>query len=205
MPYSLNPTYRKFISEARDLERIIQSLSTQDKSIDRDTHIEGCFIRFVVAWEAFVEDYFLKCSCSANTRSGYLIRPMRIRHANTNEAFRYLNKHRRSRDKDFIDWLDIDSIKQKLVDNFRSNSRVSKLKDSPDKLYELKIIRNAIAHGSNSSITKFEQIVRDRYGYLRAQNPTMADLLIQRNRRDQKIMFKTLSEHYIEKVDLLTK
>ena len=63
MSYALTNIYNKFITEVNELEGIVISLSLQDQSIDRDTHIEGCYIRFVVNWELFVEEYFLRCLC----------------------------------------------------------------------------------------------------------------------------------------------
>ncbi|MFC1825518.1 hypothetical protein ACFL9T_22635, partial [Thermodesulfobacteriota bacterium] len=76
-------------------------LSTEKPSIERDTHIEGCFIRFVVSWEIFVEEYFLRCVCCAKTRKAQVLKPLRTPFRNTNEAFKRINTRRRDREKDY--------------------------------------------------------------------------------------------------------
>jgi len=58
MPYSLKSIHNSFKKEVDELNNIILNLSTQPPSLARDTHIEGCFIRFVVSWELFCEEFF---------------------------------------------------------------------------------------------------------------------------------------------------
>lgn len=182
MSYVLKNIYEKFVSEINELERMVLTLSRQDQSIDRDTHIEGCYIRFVVNWELFIEEYFLRCLCGGRTRCNKTIKPLSSQPNNLNDAFKKLNRNRRDRDKDFIDWLDTNILTQRINDYFRINSRVQKIAHAPDRLFEVMIIRNAIAHRSKSSIIKFEKYVKDQIGYLARLNPTMADLLIQKRR-----------------------
>ncbi|MEZ8323173.1 HEPN domain-containing protein [Vibrio cyclitrophicus] len=203
--YSLRVPYENFINEVTELENIVTTLASQDSSTQRDTHIEGCFIRLVVAWECFIEEYFLRCMCGGKKRTSGLIKPHVTLFKNTNEAFTKINKHRRSRDKDFTDWLDGKQIKIRCDDFFRSNSRVHNMYESPDKLYELTVIRNAIAHRSKSAVIKFEKYVKDQIGYLAPMNPTMASLLVQKKRGNNKVIFCILSEYFLDLATRLTK
>ncbi|MCK5051102.1 MAG: hypothetical protein KAS53_05155 [Candidatus Cloacimonetes bacterium] len=187
------------------MNRIIIALSVQQASIDRDTHIEGCFIRFVVSWEVFCEEYFLRCLCVGKTRSQYQIKPHVTSSRNTNEAFKRANSRRRDRAKDYLDWLDTSIIKHRIQDYFRANSRVHKIIESPDKIYEIRTIRNAIAHRSIASMSKFEKHVKNQLGYLAIINPTMADLLIMKKRGLNKHIFILLSEYFLGLADRLTK
>ena len=116
-------------------------------------------------WETFSEEYFLKCLCTAKTRSKHEIKPLNSSFKNTNDAFKKLNTSRRDREKDYLDWLDSASVKQRIDDYFRKNSRVQYLVEAPDKLYEIRVIRNAIAHRSISAIHKFEKFVKDQLAF----------------------------------------
>ncbi len=205
MAYSLKSIHSSFKKEVDELNDIILNLSSQPSSIARDTHIEGCFIRFVVSWEVFCEEFFLRCLCVGNTRSQHKIKPLATSSRNTNEAFKRINTHRRDRSKDYIDWLDSAVIKQRTSDFFRSNSRVHKITESPDRLYEIRTIRNAIAHRSTSAIFKFEKYVKDQLGYLATLDPSMADLLIMKKRGVNKHIFLLLSEYFLGLADRLTK
>lgn len=205
MAYSLRVIHDKFVKEVNALNSIVHRLESTPECLERDTHIEGCYIRFVVCWECFIEEFFLRCLCGAKTRNNSKIKPREAPVKNTNEAFKKINKHRRDRDKDYIDWLDSDLVEQRVNDFFRANSRVQKLCESPDKLYEVKIIRNAIAHRSVSALLKFEKMVKDQMGYLATLDPTMASLLIQKRRNTNVLIFTTSTNYFLGLADRLTK
>ncbi|WP_346856469.1 hypothetical protein [uncultured Draconibacterium sp.] len=205
MAYILSKIYDEFISQTCDLEKIVASKATEVQSLERDTHIEGCYIRFVVVWELFVEEYFLRCLCGGKTRSKKEIKPLHASYRSPSIAFKTINVNRKNRDKDFIDWLDAAIMKRRINDHFRSNSRVQKINLSSEKMYELVVIRNAIAHRSQNAIVKFEKFVKDQLGYLAVLNPSMADLLIQKKRRTNKLMFLILTEHFKNLANELTK
>ncbi len=126
MAYSLQIIFKKFNTEVTELNRIVIELQQKGGNLERDTHIEGCFIRFVVSWERFVEEYFLRCLCGAKTRSKKIIKPKVKPFKNTNDAFKRVNINRRDREKDFIDWLDTKIVEQRINDYFRLNSRVKR-------------------------------------------------------------------------------
>lgn len=205
MAYSLNIIHRSFKREIEELNRIVLELSSKPSSIERDTHLEGCFIRFVVSWENFSEEYFLRCLCVGRTSSKYEIRPLTTVRKNKNDAFKKVHANRRDRDKDFLDWLDSDAIKHRVNDYFRRNSRVHKLIESPDKLFEVRVIRNAIAHRSTAAVNKFEKFVKEQLGYLSISNPTMADLLIMKKKTSPKPIFLLLSDYFLGLAERLTK
>ena len=205
MAYSLRQITLKLEEEMKELNQLVIELSDEPETLKRDTHIEGCFIRMVVCWEVFIEEYFLRCMCKAKTKKNYILKPKGVSCRNTNEAFKKINRHGRDRDKDYTDWLDANTLKQRINDLFRKNSRVQNICESPDKLYELRIIRNAIAHRSTSAIAKFEKHVKDQMGYLSSLNPTMASLLIQKKRDSDDLIFTLLSNYFIGLALRLTK
>jgi len=205
MPYSLRVPYNRFASEIEQLDTCIRQLAELPEGVGRDTHIEGCFIRFAVRWEQFVEEYVLRCLCGAMTRSKRSIRPRHVSIRTTREAFTRLNAKRQNRDKDYIDWLDAEALQKHVGDHFRANSRVRGLCEAPDQLYQLKVIRNAIAHGSVSAITKFEKFVKDQLGYLASLNPTVASLLVQKRRGSNALIFTILSDYFLSLADRLTR
>lgn len=205
MAYVLKSIFESFDQEIKELNQIVSVLASQPQSLARDTHIEGCFIRLVVGWECFIEEYFLRCMCRAQTRSKSEIKPKITPLKNTNEAFKKINKHRKDRDKDFTDWLDPTSLQQRVDDNFRKNSRVQKICGSPEIVFELRIIRNAIAHRSPSAIAKFKKYVKDQMGYLAEMDPTMASLLIQKRRDSPDMIFNILSNYFLLLANILTK
>lgn len=205
MYYNLNRIFIVFKERLLELDRIVIQLSSQVPSIERDTHIEGSFIRFVVYWENFVEEYFLRCMCGAKTRNSKILKPLNASFRKPNDAFKRINTYRKGRDKDYIDWLDPKLVQQRVRDYFRKNSRVNYIYQSPDKLYELKIIRNAIAHRSQFAIFKFEKYVKDQMGYLASLNPTMSSLLIQKRKNSSKYIFTILIWDFINLADKLTR
>ena len=205
MSYSLKKTYESFEKEILQLNAIVNKLAATPESMERDVHIEGCFIRLVVSWEIFIEEYFLRCMCKAKTRTNKEIKPISNPSKTINDAFKKINKNRKDRDKDFTDWLDVNLITHRINDYFRFNSRLHWIYEAPDKLFELRVIRNAIAHRSVSAISKFEKYVKDQMGYLASINPSMASLLIQRKRSSPDLIFSILSNYFLNLADRLTK
>lgn len=205
MGYSLKKTYESFEKEILQLNAIVNKLAITPASLERDVHIEGCFIRLVVSWEIFIEEYFLRCMCKAKTRTNKEIKPISNPSKTINDAFKKINKNRKDRDKDFTDWLDSALITHRVNDYFRFNSRLHWIYEAPDKLFELRVIRNAIAHRSVSAISKFEKYVKDQMGYLASVNPSMASLLIQRKRNSSDLIFSILSNYFLDLADRLTK
>ena len=205
MSYSLKKTYESLEKEILQLNAIVNKLAVIPTSMERDVHIEGCFIRLVVSWETFIEEYFLRCMCKAKTRTNKEIKPISNPSKTTNDAFKKINKNRKDRDKDFTDWLVTTLITHRVNDYFRFNSRLHWIYEAPDKLFELRIIRNAIAHRSVSAISKFEKYVKDQMGYLASINPSMASLLIQKKRNSPDLIFSILSNYFLDLADRLTK
>jgi len=204
MAYSLRKITLELQEEIIQLNQFVIDLSNEPENLKRDTHIEGCFIRMVVCWEIFIEEYFLRCMCKAKTKKNHILKPKGVASRNTNEAFKKINKNRRDREKDYTDWLDTNTLQQRINDLFRKNSRIQNICESPDKLFELRIIRNAIAHRSTFAIAKFEKHVKDQMGYLSSLNPTMASLLIQRKRNSDALIFTLLSNYFIRLAIRLT-
>jgi hypothetical protein len=202
--YSLKAIYFDFKGSIDELCYMVKCLSVQKKNIYRDTHIEGCFIRLVVSWENFIEEYFLRCMCKAKTRKGKVIKPKIIPFRSTGKAFKRINKKRAVRQKDYADWLDHKNLKQRIEDFFHKKSRLNDICESPDRLYSLVTIRNTIVHGSKSSMEKFKTLAINEHGFLRDSDPSAADLLITKKRSTSKLIFIDLSEYFLMLADKLT-
>ncbi len=202
--YTLGRLYNDYHNTVIELSNIVINLSNIPQSLDRDVHIEGCFIRAVVNWENFVEEYFLRCMCSASTRNRTTLKPKTACSRDTRHAFGRL-KINRERHEDYIDWLSNASLHQRVDAFFHHRSRLHKLCESPDRLYVVHTIRNAIAHRSISAITRFQNYVIDQRGYLASIDPSMAELLITPNRSNSKLIFIDIVDYYDGLADILTK
>ncbi len=143
--------------------------------------------------------------CAAKTRSNSILKPRTSRSRNTSEAFKRVKPTYRSRQKEYANWLSNDFINSLLKQHFHHRSRLFWICDSPDRLYVLNTIRNAIVHRSASAIAKFEDYVINQHGYLASVNPSMADLLITKKRSNSKLIFIDLVDYYDELADILTK
>ena len=203
--YSLNPLFHDFEQNIEQIFGIIDILSVEPQSLNRDTHIEGCFIRGVVAWENFIEEYVLRCMCSAKTRRGTILKPLATCSSDTENAFKKIHPLRKARDKDYLDWLNDESLKTFVENSFHHSSRLQDIYEDTSRLFMMSIIRNAIAHRSKSAISKFQKHAISQFGYLATTNPTMAELLITKKRSNQKLIFKDLLGYYVGLADDLTK
>lgn len=203
--YSLTPLYRDFHYTTSVLSEIVTTLAAQPQNLRRDVHIEGCFLRLVVTWENFVEDYYLRCMCSAKTRDGETIKPKVLCSANIGTAFERLKATNRIREQEYANWLSHDSIKTLTAEYFHHRSRLHRIYEAPDRLYALVTIRNAIAHHSKSAISRFKGYVINQHGYLAKINPSMADLLVTKKRSNSKLIFVDLSDYFDGLAEILTK
>lgn len=201
--YSLAPIYNDYRRTVSELSAIVSRLSTDPQSLQRDVHIEGCFIRATVTWENFVEAYFLRCMCSASTRSKATLKPKTPCSMNIEYAFKTLKttEHQQA----YVDWLSNDCLKQRVAQFFHHRSRLHRIYEAPDRLYVLNTIRNAIAHRSISAMKRFKDYVINHHGYLSSVNPSVAELLITPNRSNSKLIFIDIVDYYDRLADILTK
>jgi len=203
--YRLKKSYNDFKATIDELSSIASNLSNTPRTLERDVHIEGCFLRVVVTWENFLEEYFLRCMCSAQTCCGKVIRPQVPCSQNTQKAFKLLQGGDGGRNNNYADWLSHDILQRRVTLYFHHQSRIHKIYESPEKLYALTTIRNAIAHRSPFAIKKFKDYVIDHHGYLSQLDPSMAELLIMRKVSNNKLIFKDISDYYLGLAKELTK
>jgi len=202
--YTLGRLYNDYHTTISDLSAIVSDLSNAPQNLGRDVQIEGCFIRAVVTWENFVEEYFLRCMCSASARNKATLKPKTSCSRNTADAFRRLETNR-ERHQDYADWLSNDSLTQRVNAFFHHRSRLHRICDSPDRLWVLNTIRNAIVHRSVSAITRFKDYVINQHGYLASIDPSMAELLVTPKRSNSKLIFIDIVDYYDGLADILTK
>ncbi len=196
MPYSLRPISKKFREEITEIEAVISSQSIRAKSFDRDLFIEACFLKTIIAWENFLEEYFLACMCSAKTLSNKTIQPRGSNSPSKNEAFKKLHIQRKDRDKDYLDWLDTTKLQQRVNDHFHHNSRLHKIYLDSNQLNISRTIRNLIAHNSKKSLKDLEKYIINNLGYLPLINPNAADLLLSNERRTSKKFINIYVDFY---------
>ncbi len=186
MPYSLRVISKQFRGDIAEIEIIINNQSIKAKSFERDLFIEACFLKMMVVWENFLEEYFLGCMCSANSLSNKKLKPKGNSFASKNDAFKKLHIHRKDRDKDYLDWLDTSKLEQRVTDYFHHNSRLHKIYADRNQLNISRTIRNLIAHNSKKSLKDFENYIINNLGYLPLIDPNAADLLLANERRTGK-------------------
>ncbi len=203
--YRLAPLFRDFDKTSSDLNNIVTRLALLSSTLERDVHIEGCFIRAVTAWENFLEEYFLRCMCSAETRGKSVLKPKALIATDSKAAFLSLLALSRAGNIGYLNWLDQHSLNAFANTYFHQNSRVHKIYESPDKLQAMTTIRNAIAHRSKKAIAEFEKYVTNQHGYLSRTHPSMAELLITQKRSNSKLIFVDLVDYYQNLADSLTK
>jgi hypothetical protein len=176
--YSLKTIYKTFCTETAKVESILIKYSSLPKDFERDLIIESCFLRFVIIWEVFIEEYFLSAFCGAKTYSDIIIKPKVSKSPNKDEAFKRISSGRTDREKEFIDWLDYKKLKQKCIDFFHHKSRIHKVYYDANVVGQLQTIRNYIAHRSILAKKKFYEKVIRSHGYLPNPSPNAADFLI---------------------------
>jgi hypothetical protein len=206
MSYSLKRIYTDFINDAYALEELIFTLQKEETSLKRDILVEGSFIRFITGLEKFIEDFFLRCMCKAKSRSGTIIKPKDSCSQNAEDAFQRLHIDRRKKDKSYMGWLDCKRLRRRAEDHFHHRSRIHAVYQDPDKWFAVKTIRNAIVHKSSYALEEFKKLVRENMdGYLQTLNPTIAELLIYKNKRQSKMTFSYYTEYYKKLASKITK
>lgn len=196
MPYSLRPISKQFRGDIAEIETIVNSQSIKAKTFERDLFIEACFLKMMVVWENFLEEYFLACMCSAKTLSNKTLQPKGSNLPTKDDAFKKLHKDRKARDKDYLDWLDVKKLELRVTDHFHHNSRLHKIYTDTNQLNISRTIRNLIAHNSKKSLKDFENYIINNLGYLPLIDPNAADLLLSNERRTgRKFIFIYLDNY----------
>ena len=122
---------------------------------------ELCALRIFMAWEAFLEDTFLRYMCGATSIGG--LKPSCC-------AIPRDLKHARDivcgmSNRDFIDWASPDKVIQRSMLYFHDgepfNSAVS---PATVELRDFRTVRNRIAHDSDQARNDFAKLVRHHLG-----------------------------------------
>lgn len=196
MAYSFRIISKQFQQDIAEIEVLINNYSATVKSFERDLILEACFFRMIVVWENFLEEYFLRCMCTATTKSNKQIRPKTNPTSTINDAFKKLHLQRKDRDKDYLDWLDPMKLEQRVNDYFHHKSRLHSIYADRNQLNISRTIRNLIAHNSKKSLKDFESYIINNLGYLPLIEPNAADLLLSRERRSGKFFIIIYFDYY---------
>lgn len=142
---------KTYESARRNIERLskIQAIPNYQVNL----FYEGTFLRTVTSFEGFLEDLFLGLSCGA-LKGHHSVTP-RI-----NFTSMFIARDIIWGGKSYIDWLPYSHTEKRAATYFRAGHPFSVL-DKPEKkeLERISIIRNAIAHQSQHSKTRFTEDV----------------------------------------------
>lgn len=199
--YSLDKLYLSFINKTNELVLLFNNIVSQPKSLERDLLIEALFLKIVVHWENFLEEYFLSCLCRGRSKSGKIIKPIIPALRNKDAAFKRLSPNRRGRESEYLDWLDFIKLKDRCNDYFHHKSRIHFIYAKPELINQIQIIRNHIAHNSFKSLKKFREKIISSYGYLPVVDADVVDVLVATNRETSKYFYN----HYISQLFELAK
>ena len=203
--YSLKRLHNKFITELIQLKAILDDLYSQNKSLKRDIFTEGVFLRIVVIWENFLEEYFLRTMCKCKTLNGTIIKPKVSISPNVKIAYKKLNVQKKSRDSSYLNWLDYSTLKDRTESFFHHRSRLNKIYENHQYLHEITALRNHIAHKSEKTKKDFQEKVIERIGYLTIPNPNISDYLFSTKRRSNNKFYEIYIDYYKNLSDDLCK
>jgi len=155
------------IVESKDIfDKLIGSLN-DSKSLfahcmrvpDKHTEagIEAAFLQLTTSWESFLEDSTVIFLCGKMPLSGIQIEP-KFMVSDMEDARGILFNGNR-----FTDWLRTNDLISRYrtffkVDNERDNRFTKAIKKYGEILNDVRVIRNAIAHSSKSSIEEIDKI-----------------------------------------------
>lgn len=200
--YGLSKLHKKFINEISALEGILDTLSNQPKSYERDIFINGSFLRAVIIWENFIEECFLAGMCKCKTIKGSILKPKVPCSRNKELAFKKISINRNNRQSEYVDWIDSNKVKLRVEENFHHKSRFHKIYRDLNILNQIQVIRNHIAHDSKKTEHKFKNTIVSTVGYLTMPEPNTADVLIS-SRRSSAKFYKRFLDYYIETANII--
>lgn len=203
--YSLDKLYVSFINKTNELVLLFDRIVSQPKSLERDLLIEALFLKIVIHWENFLEEYFLSCLCRGRSKSGKIIKPIIPAQRNKNAAFKRLTPNRGGRESEYLDWLDFNKLKNRCNDYFHHRSRIHFIYAKPELINQIQIIRNHIAHNSYKSLKKFREKIISSYGYLPVVDADVVDVLVATNRETSRYFYNYYISQLFELAKYLTK
>ncbi|GAB3927281.1 hypothetical protein [Mucilaginibacter myungsuensis] len=200
MPLPLKPLSLKFRSEVGQAKNIFDREVLNAKSFERDLLIEACFLKCVIIWEEFIENYTLTCLCEGEIRPGVVIKPKRGHPISVSllDAFKSLKSSRPDWSTHYYDWLKPSSLEEKILTRFDSRSRLQSIYLDTIKHDRMITVRNAIAHSSRKTIKLLETLYINLNGALpySATGVRPADFLIDLDAHG-KSYFHVLLDFYL--------
>jgi hypothetical protein len=163
-----------FEAEVDKIVALLQRTSTAGYLAQNGKHIrfgnryvervaEYSLLRMHLAWETFLEDSFLRYLCGAATVSGYRPTLLQPQAPTIEHAFRSLL---RQPHYTYLDWSRQRTSAASTARFHNGGSYVTPLANASRYLDEIAVIRNRIAHRSDSTSTEFNRVVRSYYARL---------------------------------------
>jgi hypothetical protein len=171
------------------------SLYARYNSYGRDLMVERLFELLFMNFENFIENAYISYangfpSINGNSPVRYVILSSDIDIINLYCGF-----------KEYPDWTRWDSLVS-YSSLFFNPSPFIHIKNYMACLNEIKTIRNALAHISGSSQTKFETLVRNRVGYFPATGMSVSDYLLTRIHLGRPLIY---FKDYIDKTLIIAR
>ena len=163
---TLSPDWREFQRENNRLDALIVSVG-QLTFIHRKLVAEIAMIRLFLLIENTIASIGAKILCGANYLDGST--PRVLVAANTvPKALALMKGHNRRTPKPFLSWTKSKDIRDNLKHTLDAgDSLFACVIRHGIRLNEMRIVRNHIAHGSESTAVKFRSVIRAHYGGLK--------------------------------------
>lgn len=167
MPLPLKPLSLKFRQEFVEAKTIFYREFPTVRSYERDLLIESCFLRCVIAWEEFIENYTLTCLCGGIIRPSLIVKPKKgiPISANLLDAFKSIRAIPGDWSTYYHKWLEPKDLKSNIQSRFDSRSRLQLVYLDTIKHDRIIVLRNAIAHSSRKTIRLLEITYLNHVGY----------------------------------------
>jgi hypothetical protein len=124
-----------------------------------DAGVAASFLQMYKAWEALLEECTLSYMCGRLRADGLLVSCF-VQAKNEEFARKVMYQ-----EKQFVEWTDADRILKRWEGIFGSpNNLADALRPAKTELTQMSTIRNAVAHSSPSSFSKFKTLAQNLLG-----------------------------------------
>lgn len=180
-----------FCQEAKGRLNLLSRFTSTGKQLMVERIFEKLFMHF----ETYIEQSFILYSLNQPSKNGRFVQ-RRIMLNSAEEVIRLF-----SGGKEYPDWTRWEYVAN-ISELFFHHSPYLVLKNYMVQLNDIKTIRNALSHISGTSQSKFESLVRRKFGVYPITGMDVADFLML---RDPETRTKNFFQTYIDTVLVLAK
>lgn len=182
------------MDKSLDLIRKINKISHLLSTDDIYSIYELSFLKIYLSWESFISRVFILFMVGKKTDSGYV--PKRyVKPKDENHAYDIIKSGR-----PFPEWLNLEFVREKSELFFEKGEPFKTVLYSnatvKEALQNMKILRNKIVHASQETKEKYENLLRNEFGF--ASKITPGEFLSRIRDRDPKISYIEYYKKIIE-------